>query len=41
VAAADGATTRALRDRLKGLASLSHVTIELREQDEAGHRHAP
>ena len=41
VAAAEGVTTAALRQRLTGLASLSHVTIELREVDETGHGHAP
>lgn len=35
--AAAGETTADLRSRLKGLASLSHVTIELRDADEAGH----
>jgi len=39
VAAPAGRTTEALRARLKGLAALSHVTIELRGADETGHGH--
>jgi cation diffusion facilitator family transporter len=37
VAAPPGRTSEAIRSRLAGLASLSHVTIELRGTDEAGH----
>lgn len=40
VAAPPGRTTEALRARLAGLASLSHVTVELRDIDETGHVHA-
>jgi cation diffusion facilitator family transporter len=39
VAAPAGRTTEAIRSRLAGLASLSHVTIELRRTDELGHGH--
>ena len=39
VAAPAGRTTEALRSRLKGIAALSHVTIELRGADETGHGH--
>ncbi|MFC3067913.1 CDF family Co(II)/Ni(II) efflux transporter DmeF [Phenylobacterium soli] len=39
VAAPKDRTTERLRARLKGLASLSHVTIELRGTDETGHGH--
>jgi cation diffusion facilitator family transporter len=39
VAAPAGRTTEAIRSRLAGLASLSHVTIELRGTDEIGHGH--
>lgn len=39
VAAPPGASTESLRARLRDLASLSHVTIELRGADEAGHGH--
>jgi cation diffusion facilitator family transporter len=37
VAGAAGTTVEGLRERLKGLAALSHVTLELRGQGEAGH----
>jgi Co/Zn/Cd efflux system component len=37
VAAPPGRTSEAIRSRLAGLASLSHVTIELRGTDEVGH----
>lgn len=37
VAAPAGRTSAALRARLAGIAALSHVTIELREPDEASH----
>jgi cation diffusion facilitator family transporter len=39
VAAPEGRTSEAIRSRLAGLASLSHVTIELRRADELGHGH--
>jgi cation diffusion facilitator family transporter len=39
VAAPEGRTSEAVRSRLAGLASLSHVTIELRRADELGHGH--
>jgi len=37
VAAPPGRTSEAIRSRLTGLASLSHVTIELRDTEETGH----
>lgn len=39
VAVPPGRTSEAMRARLAGLASLSHVTIELRRADETGHGH--